>query len=45
MDLQACIGEALTIAPGDTVLVPTGIAIHIADPAWRPSYCPVRLRS
>ena len=32
MDLRACIGEALTIAPGDTVLVPTGVAIHIADP-------------
>ena len=33
MDLRACIGEPLTIAPGDTVLVPTGVAIHIADPA------------
>jgi dUTP diphosphatase len=33
MDLRACIGEPLTVAPGDTVLVPTGIAIHIADPA------------
>src|SRR5437763_5838558 len=32
MDLRACIGESLTIAPGDTVLVPTGVAIHIADP-------------
>src|SRR5216117_1886836 len=32
MDLRACIGESLTIAPGDTVLVPTGIAIHIGDP-------------
>ena len=31
MDLRACIGEPLTIAPGDTVLVPTGVAIHIAD--------------
>ena len=33
MDLRACIGEPLTIAPGDTVLVPTGVAIHIADPS------------
>ena len=33
MDLRACIGEPLTIAPGDTVLVSTGVAIHIADPA------------
>ena len=32
MDLRACIAEAQTIAPGDTVLIPTGIAIHIGDP-------------
>ena len=32
MDLRACIDTALTIAPGDTHLIPTGIAIHIADP-------------
>ena len=32
MDLRACIGEPLTIAPGDTVLVPTGVAIHIGNP-------------
>ncbi|HEY3181023.1 MAG TPA: dUTP diphosphatase [Casimicrobiaceae bacterium] len=32
MDLRACIGESLTVAPGDTVLVPTGVAIHIVDP-------------
>jgi dUTP pyrophosphatase len=32
MDLRACIDAALTIAPGDTHLVPTGIAIHVADP-------------
>ena len=32
MDLRACIDEPQTIAPGDTVLVPTGIAIHIGDP-------------
>src|SRR5436309_6902945 len=31
MDLRACITESVTIAPGDTVLIPTGIAIHIAD--------------
>ena len=34
MDLRACIAEPLTIAPGDTHLVPTGIAIHIGDPAF-----------
>jgi len=32
MDLRACIAAAQTIAPGDTVLIPTGIAIHIGDP-------------
>lgn len=32
MDLRAMIDTALTIAPGETVLIPTGIAIHVADP-------------
>ncbi len=32
LDLRACIDAAITIAPGQTELVPTGIAIHIADP-------------
>jgi len=32
MDLRACIDVPATIAPGDTLLVPTGVAIHIADP-------------
>ena len=32
LDMSAVIDEALTIAPGDTVLVPTGLAIHVADP-------------
>ena len=32
MDLRACVDEALTLSPGDTQLIPTGIAIHIADP-------------
>lgn len=32
MDLRACIDEPLTIKPGETQLIPTGIAIHIADP-------------
>ena len=34
MDLRACIEAALTIAPGDTHLVPTGISIHIGDPGY-----------
>ena len=32
MDLRACIEAPLTLAPGQVELVPTGIAIHIADP-------------
>lgn len=32
MDLRACIDAPLTIAPGDTELIPTGIAMHIGDP-------------
>ncbi len=31
MDMRACIDEPLTVAPGETVLVPTGLAIHVAD--------------
>ena len=33
LDLRACIDEAFEIKPGETHLVPTGIAIHIDDPA------------
>jgi len=32
MDLSACIIEPLQLLPGQTILVPTGIAVHIADP-------------
>ena len=32
IDLRACLDEALTLYPGQTTLVPTGIAIHLADP-------------
>ena len=33
LDMRACIDEPLTVEPGDTVLVPTGLAIHIGDPS------------
>lgn len=33
MDLRACLDEPLTIAPGETHLLPTGMAIHIGDPS------------
>ena len=32
LDLRACIDEPLTLRPGDSSLVPTGIAIHLGDP-------------
>jgi dUTP diphosphatase len=32
LDMRAVIDEALTVEPGETVLVPTGLAIHVADP-------------
>ena len=32
LDMRACIDEPLTVAPGETELIPTGLAIHIADP-------------
>jgi len=32
LDLRACIDQTLLLAPGKTELIPTGIAIHIADP-------------
>src|SRR5688500_11282477 len=31
MDLRACLEQALTLSPGDTELIPTGIAIYIED--------------
>ena len=34
LDLRACIDGPLTIAPGDTHLVSTGVAIHIGDPGY-----------
>jgi dUTP diphosphatase len=34
LDLRACIDAPLTLVPGKTELVPTGIAIHISDPGY-----------
>ena len=39
MDLRAALDAPLTLAPGESALVPTGIAIHIGDPG----YCAVIL--
>ena len=32
LDLRAALDEALTLQPGDTALVPSGLAIHVGDP-------------
>ncbi|ARP90263.1 deoxyuridine 5'-triphosphate nucleotidohydrolase [Bordetella genomosp. 9] len=34
LDLRACLNEPLTIEPGATELVPTGLAVHIGDPGY-----------
>ena len=31
MDLRACLAETLTVAPGETRLIPTGFAMHMED--------------
>ncbi|MEA1890630.1 MAG: dUTP diphosphatase [Pseudomonadota bacterium] len=34
VDLRACLDQPLTVKPGETHLIGTGIAIHIADPGY-----------
>jgi dUTP pyrophosphatase len=34
LDLRACLDEAVTLEPGQTTLIPTGLAIHIEDPGY-----------
>ena len=34
LDLRACIDTDTTLEPGDTTLLPTGLAIHIKDPGY-----------
>ena len=31
LDLRACISDKIVLEPGQTVLIPTGLAIHLAD--------------
>lgn len=40
MDLRACIDDPFTLEPGDTELIPTGIAIHISDPSLAATILP-----
>ena len=32
LDLRAALDQPLTLAPGDTALVPSGLAVHVGDP-------------
>lgn len=32
LDLRACVAEPVTLEPGDSTLIPSGIAIHLDDP-------------
>jgi dUTP pyrophosphatase len=34
LDLRACVEKPLVLAPGESQLVPSGIAIHVADPGY-----------
>ncbi|NLG76843.1 MAG: dUTP diphosphatase [Xanthomonadaceae bacterium] len=34
VDLRACLDEAIELKPGDTQLIPSGIAIHLEDPGY-----------
>ena len=40
LDLRACLAQPLTVTPGETHLIPTGIAIHIADPSMAATILP-----
>jgi dUTP pyrophosphatase len=34
LDLRACLDEAVNLNPGETKLIPTGLAMHLADPGY-----------
>lgn len=34
LDLRACVEHVMTLQPGETELIPTGMAIHIGDPGY-----------
>jgi len=40
MDLRACIDGSINLKPGDTELIPTGLAIHISDPGYAATILP-----
>jgi dUTP pyrophosphatase len=40
LDLRACLNEPLTLSPGSAELIPTGLAIHIADSQYAATILP-----
>ncbi|MEC8082336.1 MAG: dUTP diphosphatase [Pseudomonadota bacterium] len=40
LDLRACLDEAVTLEPGQTTLLPTGLAIYIEDPSLAATILP-----
>lgn len=34
LDLRACLDSAMQLSPGETQLIPTGLAMHLADPGY-----------
>lgn len=40
VDLRACVNESLTVMPGATELIPTGIALHLEDPGLAATILP-----
>ena len=34
LDLRACLDSPLVLNPGETQLIPTGLALHLADPGY-----------
>lgn len=40
MDLRACLDEPLQLSPGQTELIPTGLAMYIADPNYAATILP-----
>jgi dUTP pyrophosphatase len=34
LDLRACVSEPVTLAPGQSALIPTGLAMHLGNPAY-----------
>lgn len=34
LDLRACLDESITLKAGESVLIPTGMAVYLANPQW-----------